>query len=300
LRTIRPYSSSFYQRHLPRIIVAPSFLISLVFVYALTLWTGIISLTSSKLLPRYDFVGLKQYFRLFTIERWNNALVNMLVFVVLFISVTLLVGMVLAVCLDQKIRAEGLIKAIYLYPMALSFIVSGTAFRWIFNPNFGLTKVMQNLGLDISFDWPFDARYSLYAVVLVAVWQNAGFAMALLLAGLRGVDDNIIKAARMDGASPLQIYARIVLPSLKAVIMTVVVLLTQTGIKTFELVVGLTSGGPGFSSDLPATFMYDFTFIRNRLALGAASSMFLLACILIVLLPYLFSELKKKGTHHAA
>ncbi len=282
---------------LPRLVLSPSIFLSLVFVYGFIGLTAYLSLTASRLMPNYEFAGFGQYIALFDIDRWWVSAANLGIFGGLFILFCLITGLLMAVLLDQKIRAEGALRAIYLYPMALSFIVTGAAWKWILNPGLGLEKVMHDWGYtNFSFDWLVNSDMSIYTVVIAGVWQSSGFVMALFLAGLRGVDDSIIKAAMVDGASLPTIYRRIVIPSLRPVFFSVLLVLAHIAIKSFDLVMALTSGGPGTSSDVPAIFMYQFSFTRGQLGLGAASAMMMLATVLAVLVPLMYME--TKGASH--
>ncbi len=282
------------ETQLPKIVVAPTFVCALLFIYGFILWNAYLSFTPSRMLPNYEFVGLIQYQTLFENERWWTALKNLGVFSVLFIAIALAIGLLLAILLDQKIRGEGWIRSIYLYPMALSFIVTGTAWKWILNPGLGVEKLVKDLGFtDFTFDWLVNPEKSIYTVVIAAVWQSSGFVMALFLAGLRSIDDSIIKAAQIDGASLPRIYARIVIPSLMPVFISVIMILTHIAVKSFDLVMALTGGGPGFSSDLPATFMYSFSFTRNQIGLGAASAMIMLMMMAAVIVPLMYSDLRR-------
>ena len=254
------------QTWLPKLVVAPSFVLGLAFVYGLMAWNGYLSVSASRLLPNYEFVGFEQYLRLWDSERFRVALSNMAIFGSLFIGGAMAIGLLLAVLLDQKIRAEGVLRTIYLYPMALSFIVTGTAWKWILNPGLGLEATMRRWGWEsFSFDWLVDPDKAIYCIVIAGVWQSAGFVMALFLAGLRGIDDSIIKAAQIDGASLPRIYWRIVLPSLRPVVFSTLMIVSHLAIKSFDLVMALTAGGPGFSTDLPATFMYAMAFSRGQI-----------------------------------
>jgi len=281
---------------LPKLVIAPAFVLGFAFIYGLMIWNGVLSLTGSRMLPNYEeFVGLEQYAQLWDMDRWYVALKNLGIFSVLYVGGSMAVGMVLAIFLDQKIRAEGLLRTIYLYPMALSFIVTGTAWKWILNPSDGLQKLMQDLGwTTFSFDWLVQSDYAIYCVVIAGIWQSAGFAMALFLAGLRGIDDSIIKAAQIDGASLPLIYWRIILPILRPVVFSTVLVLSHLSIKSFDLVMALTAGGPGFATDLPATFMYAMAFSRGQIGLGAASATMMLATVAAIVVPYLYSELRSK------
>ena len=283
----------FSERWLPQIVVSPMFAASLVFVYGFIAWTVYISFTKSGVLPNYTLDGLSQYIRLWDTPRWYVALKNLFIFTSLFIAVCLVIGVLLAILLDQRIRAEGVIRTIYLYPMALSFIVTGTAWKWILNPTLGVERLVQNMGFpDFSFNWLVDSDMAIYTVVIAGVWQSSGYVMALFLAGLRSVDDEILKAAAIDGAGPVKIYAGIVLPSIRPVFLSSVIILAHLAIKSFDLVIALTGGGPGYATDMPATFMYSFAFQRSELGTAAASAVMMLATIMAIIVPYLYSELK--------
>jgi glucose/mannose transport system permease protein len=287
-------SSGALESYLPRIVVAPTFLISVIFIYGFIAWSAWLSLSKSRLLPKYDWAGFIQYEKLFANERWWVAAENLLIFGGLFIIGCMALGLLLAIFLDQKIRAEGVIRTIFLYPMALSFIVTGTAWKWILNPDLGLERFFRDLGFEsFSFDWLVNPEMAIYTVVIAGVWQSSGFVMALFLAGLRGVDDSIIKAAQVDGASLPLIYRRIIIPSLRPVFFSALIVLTHIAIKSFDLVVALTGGGPGYSSDLPATFVYTYSFTRGQIGLGAAASMMMFMAVVAIIIPYLYSELRE-------
>jgi glucose/mannose transport system permease protein len=280
---------------LPRLVVAPSLALSLAFIYGLIAWNGVLSVSASRILPNYEFVGLAQYEALLASERFRTAMANLAIFGTLFIGGAMALGVLLAVLLDQKVRAEGALRTIYLYPMAVSFIVTGTAWKWILNPGLGLEHLMHRWGFaGFSFDWLVDTERAIYCVVIAAVWQSAGFVMALFLAGLRSIDDAIIKAAQVDGASLPRIYLRIVLPSLRPVFFSTLLVVGHLAIKSFDLVMALTGGGPGFATDLPATFMYTVAFTRGQMGQGAASAMVMLATVAAVVVPYLYSELRAR------
>lgn len=280
---------------LPRLVVAPSFALSLFFIYGLILWNGYLSVSASRLLPNYEFAGFAQYANLWGNERFHVALANMAVFGGLFIGGSMGLGLLLAVLLDQKIRAEGVLRTIYLYPMAISFIVTGTAWKWILNPGLGLERLVQDWGwTSFTFDWLVNPDRAIYTVVIAGVWQSAGFVMALFLAALRGIDDAIIKAAQVDGASLPRIYWSIVIPSLRPAFFSTLMVVSHLAIKSFDLVMALTNGGPGFATDLPATFMYAMAFSRGQIGLGAASATVMLMMVAAIVVPYLYSELRVK------
>ncbi len=289
-----------FEAWLPRIVVAPAFVLGFAFIYGLMVWNGVLSVTASRMLPNYEeFVGLEQYTKLWESDRWWVALKNLGIFSTLYVGGSIAIGLLLAVLLDQKVRAEGAIRTIYLYPMALSFIVTGTAWKWMLNPSLGLEKLMHDLGwASFTFDWLVRGDTAIYCVVIAGIWQSAGFAMALFLAGLRGIDDAIIKAAQLDGASLPRIYWRIILPVLRPVVFSTIMVLSHLSIKSYDLVMALTAGGPGYATDVPATFMYVMSFTRGQIGLGAASATMMLAAVAAIVVPYLYSELRSKPHEH--
>ena len=286
------------QRNLPKIVISPSFAVIIWFVYGFVLWTFYVSFTKSKMLPRYEFWGIDQHFRLWSNPRWFNAVENLLIFTILFVLVCLLIGIILSILLDQKIRTEGFLRTIYLYPMALSFIVTGTAWKWILNPTMGLEKLLNDWGFtEFTFDWLVNRDMSIYTIVIAAVWQSSGFIMALFLAGLRSIDDEIVKAAKIDGASLYSIYLTIILPMMRPVFMSSIVILLHISIKSYDLVVALTAGGPGISSDMPAVFMTQMAFHRSEIGLASASAVMMFLTVLAIIVPYLYSELRRQDAN---
>lgn len=284
------------QDWLPKLVLAPSFAVTLLFVYGFIIFTLVLSFTGSKMLPLYTFVGLENYRKLWALEHWHTALVNIAIFASLYIVICTIVGLALAIFLDQKIRGEGVLRPIYLYPMALSFIVTGTAWKWFLDPGIGLERTMHLWGWEsFSFTWIKDSNMAIYTIVIAAVWQTSGFVMAMFLAGLRGIDNEILKAAQIDGATSFQLYRRIVIPLLRPAFLSAFVILSHLAIKSYDLVVALTGGGPGRATELPATFMYSYTFTRNQMGIGASSAVMMLMAIAAIMIPYLYSELREKA-----
>lgn len=280
-------------------VLSPSVAISLVFVYGFMLITGYLSLTASTLMPRYTFVGFDRYSDLFANDVWWASVNNLAWFSIPFVAASLTLGLLLAILMDQRIRGEGALRAVFLYPLALSQIVAGTAWQWLFNPGFGIEKTVQSLGwTSFKFGWVGDSHLAIFCVVIAAAWQCTGFVSALFLAGLRGIDDEIIKAAQVDGASMPTIYRRVVIPAMRPVFFSVLLILAHLAIKTFDLIVAMTAGGPGVSTWLPSMFMYIFSFERGRMGIGAASSMMMLAMVVAVLVPLMYLE--SRATRHAA
>ncbi|WP_099867150.1 carbohydrate ABC transporter permease [Pararhizobium haloflavum] len=279
---------------LPKIVLAPSFALILFFVYGFILWTLYLSFTNSRILPIYEIVGFDAYINLWSQPNWYMALKNLAIFGTLYIGLCIAIGLLLAILLDQKIRGEGVLRPIFLYPMALSFVVTGTAWKWFLNPGLGLERTMQQWGFEnFQFDWLTSTDMAIYCVVIAGVWQASGFVMAMFLAGLRGIDGEIIKAAQIDGASSFSIYRRIVIPLLRPAFLSAVIVLAHMAIKSYDLVIALTGGGPGNATELPSTFMYSYTFTRSQMAVGSASAIMMLMGITAIIVPYLYSELRE-------
>ena len=288
--------SNWLEKHLPKIVLGPSFLAVLLFVYGFIAWTAWISFTRSRLMPKYDIEGFIQYQRLFDSPRWEVAIVNLFIFGFLFILISMILGLVIAIFLDQKIRIEGALRTIYLYPMALSLIVTGTAWKWILNPGLGLESVIKGWGFkDFTFDWVINPDFAIYTVVIAGVWQASGFVMALFLAGLRSVDQEIVKAAQVDGVPTFRIYTAIIIPSMAPIFLSAFIVLAHLAIKSFDLVIALTGGGPGYATDLPATYMYTMAFSRGDIGQAASSAIIMMIVVFAVVVPYLYSELRNKN-----
>ena len=284
-----------FKKNLPKLVLTPSLGILSWFVYGFIFWTIYISFTKSKMLPRYEIWGIDQYIRLWKMPRWHVAVENLLIFTVLFIILCIAIGILLSILLDQKIRAEGFLRTIYLYPMALSFIVTGTAWKWVLNPTLGIEKFAHDIGFEtFKFDWLVTPEMSIYTIVIAGVWQSSGFIMAIFLAGLRSVDDEIIKAAKIDGAGIFSIYSKIILPMMRPVFMSAIVILVHLSIKSYDLIIALTSGGPGISSDMPAVFMTTMAFHRSEVGLASASAIMMFLTVSAIVVPYLYSELKRE------
>ena len=283
------------QRQLPKLVLAPSFAVVLLFVYGFILWTIYLSFTDSKMMPNYGLAGWVSYGRLWAQPTWWVALENLGIFGTLYIGISIALGLLLAILLDQRIRIEGGLRPIYLYPMALSFIVTGTAWKWFLNPGLGLEKTLHGWGWEsFTFDWLINPDRAIYTIVIAAVWQSSGFVMAIFLAGLRGIDNELIRAAQIDGASTFAIYRRIVIPMLRPIFLSAFIVLAHMAIKSYDLVIALTGAGPGRATELPATFMYSYTFTRNQMGVGAASAVIMLMTIAAVIVPYLYAELREK------
>jgi glucose/mannose transport system permease protein len=286
----------------PRLVLAPSFALVLLFVYGFNLWTLLLSFTSSKAFTNLNFIGSANYQKLWTWtfqtdppSNWYTALVNMGLFGGLYVVFCLVLGLTLAILLDQKIRGEGILRPIYLYPLALSFIVTGTAWKLFLDPRIGLEEAMHGLGWSsFHFDWVVNPRMMIYCVAIAGIWQTSGFVMAMFLAALRGIDGEILKAAQIDGASAYATYRRIVIPIMRPVFLSAIIVLTHMAIKSYDLVLSVTGKNPGGAAELPSTFMYSYTFTRNQMGVGSTSAVVMLMTIAAIMIPYLYSELREK------
>lgn len=283
--------------NLPAKIAALPMMVTVLVVFVgCTLWTIYYSFTNSKLLPTGKFVGIEQYERLFATSRWNVSVTNLITYGVLSLIFTLVVGFILAVLIDQKIRFESVFRTIMLYPFALSFIVTGLVWQWIMNPTLGLQGTMRNLGWEnFTFDWIANPRMVLYALLIAGLWQGTGFCMVLMLAGLRGVDEEIWKAARIDGIPTWRTYVSIVVPMMRGVMVTAVVIIGSGIVRLYDLVVALTNGGPGISSEVPAKYVYNYMFSGGNIGQGLAAATMMLLSVIIILIPWAYLEFGGKG-----
>src|SRR5271165_5591404 len=271
----------------PRLVILPSAIASFVYVFVFTLWTLYISMSNSSLLPTYRFVGFKPYFELWSNQRWTIAYGNLFFFSVFYVVLAIVIGLALAIAIDQRVKGEAIWRTIFLYPLAVSFIVTGSVWNWLYSPNEGIEHFVRSLGwADFTFRITSNRETAIYAIIATGVWQSSGFAMALFLAGLRSVDPDLVKAAQIDGAGPARIYRKVILPSIAPIFIAVVVVLLQFAIKTFDLVVALTHGGPGISTTFPAIYVYDLMFQRGQIAIGAAAAIMMLLALAVVLVPY--------------
>ncbi len=283
----RPSSRERLAGWLPQIVLAPSLLATFLYVFVFSAWTLYISLSDSTLLPSYRFVGFGHYAALWSNHRWSIAYTNLFFFGALYVIGAMAVGLLLAILIDQRVRGEAVWRTIYLYPLAVSFVVTGTVWSWLYNPSSGFEALFHSLGwTSFKFSWTTDRNLAIYLVVITGIWQSSGFAMALFLAGLRSVEPDLIKAAQIDGASMLRIYRRIIIPAIRPIFIAVMVVLLQFAIKTFDLVLALTNGGPGIATTVPAIYVYDLMFQRGQIAEGAAAAVMILLALALVLVPY--------------
>jgi glucose/mannose transport system permease protein len=259
------------------------------------LWTFYISLTGSRTFPSGHFIGLAQYHRLFDNERWMLSLHNLAAYGALFVLASLVIGFLLAVFIDQNVKGEGVFRTVFLYPYAMSFVATGLVWQWLLSPNDGIDGALRALGFEhVRFDWIVSQDYAIYAVVIATVWQASGLVMALMLAGLRGVDPEIWKAARLDGIPAWRVYAQIILPMLWPTVATVLLLLATAVAKLYDAVVAMTQGGPGTASEVPAKFIMDHLFLRSNVGLASAGAVVLLVPVLALLAPYAYARSRKE------
>ncbi len=292
-RAVRPFG--LFRNLNAKIAAIPMVLTVIVVFVGCTLWTVIYSFTDSKLLPSQRFVGLQQYQRLFTTDRWNISIGNLATYGVLSLIFAFVVGFILAVLMDQKIRFENTFRTIFLYPFALSFIVTGLVWQWILDPSLGVPKLLQDLGLPGGGVALLGNQQTvLYALVIAGLWQGTGLVMVLMLAGLRGIDGEIWKAARVDGIPAWKTYIFVVIPMMRGVFVTTLVIVASGIVRVYDLVVAMTSGGPGFASEMPAKYVYDFMFQRANLGQALAASTVMLVTVFIFLVPWALIEFRQK------
>ncbi|MCC8404066.1 sugar ABC transporter permease [Paraburkholderia sp. MMS20-SJTN17] len=267
-------------------------LLTVVFAYLGTMvWTARVSLSNSHTFPSNDFAGLTQYVRLFHNDRWLVSLQNIVIYGACFIVACMVIGLLLAIFIDQRVVAEGALRTVFLYPYAMSFVATGLVWQWILNPALGAQQVLRRIGFTHArFDWIVDQDLVIYTIVIATVWQASGLVMALMLAGLRGIDEELWKAARIDGIPRWRVYASIVVPMLGPSVSTAFVLLFVMVVKLYDAVVAMTQGGPGTASEVPAKFILDYLFGRANIGLASAASIVLLATVLAILAPFFYAR----------
>ncbi|MEP2029669.1 MAG: sugar ABC transporter permease [Paracoccaceae bacterium] len=256
-----------------------------------TVWTIVYSFTKSGLLPRLNWVGLDQYERLWATRKWLVAIENLAIYGLCMLVLVFVIGFVLAALIDQKIRFENTIRTVILYPYALSFVVTGLVWQWILNPEFGVQNVVQGWGWkSFTFDPLYNADIAIYGVLIAGLWQGSGLVMVLMLAGLRGIDQDVWKAARVDGIPAWKTYILIVIPMMRPVFITTLVLVVTGIVKIYDLIVAQTGGGPGISTEVPAKYVYDMMFQANNLGQGFAASTMMLVTVALIVIPWAILE----------
>ena len=284
------------ERLISVLLVVPSAVLVGLFVYAFIGYTGFVSLTAWRgIVPDYTFVGLQQYQQLFDLERFQADISNTVRFTALFLTASIVLGFGAALLLDQRLRGTIFFQNVFLFPLAISFVVTGTVWRWVFNPNYGINLLFDRVGLGfLKSDWLTNVDTALYAVVIAAVWQMSGFCMAMFLAGLRSIPDELREAAQVDGASWIQTLRHIILPLLNPILLAAVIILGHISLKIFDLVFVMTFGGPGFATDMPGLHMFIATFRQNLYARGAAIATVLLLMVAVLIVPYLIWQQREE------
>lgn len=271
------------------LLLLPSVILIGIFVYGFIGRTMYVSMSNWRgMVPDYTFVGLKNYRTLFTLHRFRVGVRNNVVFTVIFIPACIVLGFFMAFLLDQKVKFEAFFRNIFLFPMALSFVITGTVWAWIFNPQAGLNILLDKMGLGfLQSGWVTDPNVALYSVIIAATWQMAGFTMAMYLAGLRGIPIELREAAQVDGASEWQLYQKVIIPLLHPITVSAVVVLGHISLKIFDLIFVMTGGGPALATDVPGVYMFTATFRQDLFNRGAAIGTIMLLMVAIVIVPYL-------------
>lgn len=289
---------------MPFLVILPSLLLVIIFVYFFIGWTGIVSLVNwNSLKPDFTFVGLKNYTQLLESFRFQSSLRNMIFFSLFFIVGVIVLGQLLAIFLEQKIKGKWLYRNIFLFPMAMSFVVTGVAWRWILNPDSGVNIFLQKFGFSPGwytnvtifpgwkiFKIEFGLPLALIAVLIAAIWQMTGFSLAMYLAGLGNVSEELKEAAMMDGANKWQVYYKVVIPQLKPITYGLVLIMLQISLKIFDLVYTMTGSGPNFVTDMPAVYMYETTFKSNFYSEGASIAIMMLMMVMVFIIPYILNR----------
>jgi glucose/mannose transport system permease protein len=284
------------ERLIAVLLIVPSAVLVGVFVYAFIGYTGLVSLTSWRgIVPDYTITGLQQYQQLFDLERFQADVSNTVRFTVLFLGASIFLGFGAALLLDQRLRGTIIFQNVFLFPLAISFVVTGTVWRWVFNPNYGINLLLDRAGLGfLRSDWLADVNVALYGVVIAATWQMSGFCMAMFLAGLRSIPEELREAAQVDGATWFQTFRHIILPLLNPILLAAVIILGHISLKIFDLVFVMTFGGPGFATDMPGLHMFIATFRQNLYARGAAIATVLLLMVAVLIVPYLIWQQREE------
>ena len=286
-------------RRLAIFILLPLLLVLFVFVYGFIAWSLRISFTDwNSILPDMTWIGFANYQGLFASQRFQTDIRNTIYFTVFFITLCIVGGFFLSYLLYSKLKGESFLRTIYLFPLSLSFVVTGVLWRWIFSPEVGINSLFRMMGFKAEFGW-FTSTYSiggfnvaLIALIIAASWQYMGYTMAMFLAGLRGIPDQLIESAQIDGASEFAIIRHVILPIIKPITFSAMIVLGHISLKIFDLAYAMTGKGPAFVTDFPGLFMFETTFRGNHYAEGAAISIIMLLLVAMVIVPYLFSTLR--------
>ena len=290
--------NQFFRNKTAKIAAIPMILTALFVFVGGTIWTITYSFTKSGLLPKLKWVGFKQYDRLWGTKKWLVAIENLAIYGILMLLLVFIIGFVLAALIDQKVRFENTFRTIILYPYAMSFVVTGLIWQWMLNPEFGVQSIVRDLGWEsFSFDPLYNSDIAIYGVLIAGLWQGSGLVMVLMLAGLRGIDQEIWKAAKIDGIPTWKTYLMVVIPMMRPVFITTLVLVTAGIVKVYDLIVAQTSGGPGISTEVPAKYVYDAMFSGQNLGQGFAASTMMLLTVAIVVIPWAILEFGGNKKH---
>lgn len=277
-----------WSRITPHLALAPAVGVTLIAFLGSIGWTVLMSFTRSRRLPEYEIAWdnpLRQYNRLFADDGWNISLSNLVV-LALGSALAIVVGFILAALIERERRGEDFFRTVFLYPLAVSLIVTGVAWRWIFNPQYGIENALHAMGWEsASFNWLSDPNTAMYAIIIASVWQSSGFYMALMLAGLKGINTEIWSAARLDGASLWRVYLEIIIPMMRFTFLTCAILLSLGVIKAFDIVLAMTNGGPGQSTWVPAYFTINAMSAKGNLGFASAAATMMLLITLVIFLP---------------
>ena len=264
-----------------------------------TIWTIVYSFTKSGLLPRLQWVGLDQYERLWATRKWLVSIENLAIYGFCMLVLVFVIGFILAALIDQKIRFEDTIRTVILYPYALSFVVTGLVWQWMLNPEFGIQKVVRGWGWEsFTFDPLYNSDIAIYGVLIAGLWQGSGLVMVLMLAGLRGIDQDVWKASRVDGIPAWKAYIFIIIPMMRPVFITTLVIVVTGIVKIYDLIIAQTGGGPGISTEVPAKYVYDMMFQANNLGQGFAASTMMLVTVALVVIPWAILEFRGSKHHY--
>ena len=263
-----------------------------------TAWTIVYSFTKSGLLPRLKWVGFQQYERLWDTKKWLVSIENLFIYGLCMLILMFVIGFILAALIDQKVRFESVFRTVILYPYALSFVVTGLIWQWILNPSFGVQGIVRDLGwASFTFDPLYNPDIAIFGVLIAGLWQGSGLVMGLMLAGLRGIDEDVWKATRVDGIPTWKTYVVVIIPMMRPVFITTLVIVTTGIVKVFDLIVAQTGGGPGIATEVPAKYVYDLMFQAQNLGQGFAASTMMLLTVMLVVIPWAMLEFGGSKKH---
>ena len=280
-------------------IAAIPMIVTALFVFVgSTAWTIVYSFTKSGLLPRLKWVGFQQYERLWDTKKWLVSIENLFIYGLCMLILMFVIGFILAALIDQKVRFESVFRTVILYPYALSFVVTGLIWQWILNPSFGVQGIVRDLGwASFTFDPLYNPDIAIFGVLIAGLWQGSGLVMVLMLAGLRGIDEDVWKATRVDGIPTWKTYVVVIIPMMRPVFITTLVIVTTGIVKVFDLIVAQTGGGPGIATEVPAKYVYDLMFQAQNLGQGFAASTMMLLTVMLVVIPWAMLEFGGSKKH---